>query len=160
MCAPVFGACKVFVVDLDASRLAQVAALGAIPINPADGDPIDQIADLNGNLGVDAVIEAVGNEASVATAFSLPKIGGNVAMIGMLVDEAWPLSCGDNWLKEIHVHPVLGNSLGHRSELLSLIAAHRLDPASLISDTFSLDDAAEAYDAFNQHLATKAVLTT
>jgi hypothetical protein len=158
MCAPVFGTSRVFVVDLDPARSAQVAKLGAVPINPADGDPIDQIAELNGNLGVDAVVEAVGNAASVQTAFSLPKIGGTLTMIGMLVDEEWPLTCGDNWLRELHIHPVLGNSLGHRSELLRLIESHQLDPASLISHSFPLADVSEAYEAFEAHEATKAVL--
>jgi hypothetical protein len=40
-------------------------------------------------------------------------------MIGLLVEEAWPSSCGDNWLRQIQVRPVIGEPIKHRWDLFN-----------------------------------------
>ena len=86
------------------------------------------------------------------------KKGGIVTMIGLLVEEAWPTSCGDNWLRQIQVRPVIGEPIKHRWDLFRLIESKRLDPAHIISHTMALGDAVEAYRMFDAREATKIVL--
>lgn len=158
MCARLFGASKVFSIDLVAGRLKEAEALGAIPVNAAETDPSDAVFEQTGFLGADVVIEAVGNEASLETAWSLARTGGSIALVGVLVDEAFPVSCGDNWLRSLRVTPVLGDALTHRYDLVDLIRAGKLDPARIISHTLDLADAVDAYRMFDEHEATKIVL--
>ncbi len=160
MCAPLFGVDQVFAIDLVPERLEAAKALGAVPVDARIGDPSDAVFDQTGNLGADVVLEAVGNEAALETAWSVVRTGGTVAMIGVLYDEAWPVSAGDNWLRAVTVKPIVGDPLTHRHELLRLIETGKLDPAGIISHTMDLDDAAEAYQLFKEHRANKIVLKT
>lgn len=157
MCAPLFGAAQTFVVDLVTERLEVVKRFGARPINATEEDPFDVVYDSTGNLGADVVIEAVGNAKSLETAFQLVRTGGTIAMIGVLVDEPWPISAGECWLKSIKTMPILGEPLLYREELLRLIAAGKLDPASIISDRMKLEDAAQAYDLFDKREVKKVI---
>lgn len=158
MCAYLFGASKVMAIDLVADRLKEAEALGAIPINAAEVDPADAVFDHTGNLGADVVIEAVGMQGSVDTCWAVAKKGATIAMIGLLLEEAWPSSCGDNWLRQIQVKPVIGEPIKHRWDLFKLIEAKRLDPAGIISHTMPLGDAVEAYRMFDAREATKIIL--
>ena len=158
ICARLFGASKVMAIDLVADRLREAEALGATPINAAEVDPADAVFDLTGNLGADVVVEAVGVQGSVDTCWAVAKKGGIVTMIGLLVEEAWPTSCGDNWLRQIQVRPVIGEPIKHRWDLFRLIEAKRLNPAGIISHTMPLDDAVEAYRMFDAREATKIIL--
>ncbi len=158
MCAPLFGAARVIAVDLVPERLAAAEALGAIPANPNDVDPLDVVFDHTNNQGADVVLECVGSEPSLATAFSLARTGGSVALLGVLIDEEWPLSAGEAFLKGLSIHAVIGDPFEHRAELLRLIEAGRLRPADIVTHTMALDDAAEAYARFDAKEIGKVVL--
>jgi threonine dehydrogenase-like Zn-dependent dehydrogenase len=158
MCARLFGASKVFAVDLLPERLKEAEALGAIPVNAAEGDPADAIAEHTGNLGADVVVEAVGAQSAVETAWSVARTGATLALVGFLLDEDWPVTCGDSWLRALTVRPVLGDPISHRHALLRLIEAGRLEPKRVISHTMALDEAVDAYRLFDAREATKILL--
>jgi threonine dehydrogenase-like Zn-dependent dehydrogenase len=158
MCARLFGASQVFAVDMVAERLKEAEALGAVAVDASCVDPSDFVADHTGFLGADIVVEAVGTQSAVATAWSLGRTGAVIAMIGMLVDEDWPTSCGDSWLKALDVRPVLGDSITHRWDLLRLAQAARLDPGRIVSHILPLDEAVDAYRMFAAREATKVVV--
>src|SRR3954451_12366087 len=44
---------EVYVVEINSAKLAAAAALGAVPISPAAGDPVEQIRDATNGIGVD-----------------------------------------------------------------------------------------------------------
>jgi threonine dehydrogenase-like Zn-dependent dehydrogenase len=156
--ARLFGASQVFAVDLVAERLKEAEALGAVPVDAGAVDPSDFVADHTGFLGADVVVEAVGSQSALDTAWSLGRTGAVLALVGMLVDEEWPTTCGDNWLKALDVRPVIGDSVTHRHDLLRLTGAGRIDPGRIISHVLPLDDAEEAYRLFAAREATKIVL--
>lgn len=157
-CAPLLGAAKVFAIDLVSERLKQAAELGAIAIDARDGDPLDAIFDATNNQGADLVIEAVGAEPSLATAFTLPRVGGRIVLLGVLLDEEFPVSAGEVFLRGLSVSAVIGNPFAYRPELMRLIEAGRLEPGRLVSHTMPLDDVAKAYEMFDAKEATKVVL--
>lgn len=157
MCAPIFGAGQVFVIDVVPERLEAAAKFGAIPIDSREQDPRKLIKQQTGGLMCDAVFEAAGNEAAMATAFSLPRPNGSVVLVGMLVSEHFPLSAGDLWLRNTRVIPILGAPYSHRDELLRLIASGKIDAQQIITDRIPLTDAAEAYAAFDRKELKKAV---
>ncbi len=157
MCAPTFGAGLVFVIDVVEERLAEAANFGAITIDPREQDPRKLIKEMTGGLMCDAVFEAAGNEPAMKTAFSLPRPNGAVVLVGMLVDEHFPLTAGDLWLRNTKVIPVLGAPYSHRDELLRLIAAGKIDAAQIITDRLPMSGAAEAYAAFDRKELQKAI---
>src|ERR1700737_697445 len=53
------GAAKVFVVDRVADRLRKAEEIGAVPINFAEGSPVQQIKDQTGGEGTDKGVDAV-----------------------------------------------------------------------------------------------------
>lgn len=157
MCAPIFGAGQVFVIDVVPERLAAAARFGATPIDPRQQSPRKLIKEATGGLMCDAVFEAAGNEAAMGTAFSLPRPNGAVVLVGMLVGEHFPLTAGDLWLRNTKVIPILGAPYSHRDELLRLIAAGKIDAAQIITDRIPLSGAVEAYAAFDRKELQKAV---
>jgi threonine dehydrogenase-like Zn-dependent dehydrogenase len=140
-------------------RLQEVEALGAVPVDASRVDPSDFVAERTGFLGADVVVEAVGNQSAVNTAWSLGRNGAVIALVGLLIDEDWPISCGDNWLKVLDVRPVVGDSVTHRWDLMRLIRSGQLKPGQIVSHVLPLDDAVDAYQMFQNRKATKIILT-
>lgn len=159
MCAPLLGAGQVIAIDLDSARLDQVKALGALPVNPDDGDPVDAVYDVTNNQGADLVIEAVGNAGALKTAFEVARMAGSVTLVGSLIDEEFPLTAGEVFVRGLTIRPVLGDPLRHSDRLLRLIQAGRLTPSSVLSHHLPLREAVRGYELFESREATKVVLT-
>jgi L-iditol 2-dehydrogenase len=77
------GCSRVFVADVDASRLKLAADLGANEALAATGaELVSQIFDLTNGRGVDLVVEAVGIDATVRAAIDCARKGGAVTLVG------------------------------------------------------------------------------
>jgi len=82
------GAARVFVSDVDATRLALAAKLGADFTLQASGAAlIDEILRHTGGSGVDLVLEAVGREETIAAAIDSVRKGGTVTLVGNLAPQ-------------------------------------------------------------------------
>ena len=158
MLAPLFGVANVIAIDVQPERLAEAAALGAIVVDAREEDPFDAVFDNSGNQGADLVIEAAGNAAALRTALDVVRTAGRVCLVGVLIDEALPITAGDLFLRGLDVLGLVGEPLRDRDELLSLLAAGRIDPSAIVSHHMPLADAAEAYAMFDAKRATKIVL--
>lgn len=158
-CANLFSPSVIYVVDLVADRLEQARRLGAVPIDASTADPLDQLREHTGGRRADVVLEAVGSATALATAWKLAATRSRIGLIGFLVDEPFPQSAGQTWLRGISVHPILGQPILHRARLTSLIQAGRLDPTAVITERTTLDDAAEAYARLDRRETTKVILT-
>lgn len=78
------GAGRTAVVDTNPRRLALARTWGATRvINPREEDPLDAIRELTEGAGVDAVIDAVGLQATRAQAVQAVRPGGRVVLIGL-----------------------------------------------------------------------------
>jgi len=82
------GCKKVFVTDVDASRLGLSESLGATTTLLSGPDLPNRVADLTDGVGVDAVIEAVGTTQTIALAIDSVKKGGSVVLVGNITPEA------------------------------------------------------------------------
>jgi L-iditol 2-dehydrogenase len=78
----VAGCSRVFVTDIDASRLKLSAALGSDAILESGPEFKKQINELTRDAGVDVAIEAVGITATVGAAIHSVRKGGSVALVG------------------------------------------------------------------------------
>ena len=81
--ARAFGARQVFAVDIKASKLALAQQVGAVPVQAANVDPVDEIRRLTGGKGVDVAIELIGLPATMEQAFKSLSIQGRLAIVGI-----------------------------------------------------------------------------
>jgi L-iditol 2-dehydrogenase len=74
---------RVFIADIDASRLELAKSLGATDTLHAGGsDLVQRIHEITDGLGVDVVFEAVGRAETVSTAIDAARKSGTVLLIG------------------------------------------------------------------------------
>ena len=81
----VAGCSRIFVADVDATRLALSRKLGAT--ETISGNVSEQIAQLTGGIGVDLAVEAVGKTEAVSVAIDSVRKGGSVILVGNISPE-------------------------------------------------------------------------
>jgi alcohol dehydrogenase len=149
---------RVIAVDGVAARRALAQSLGAQALEPLE--VAAALAAIGGGLGADAVIEASGSAAALTSAFELVRPQGVVSVVGAHFEPAFPLNNALMFDKEITLSFAIGNPGRDRERLLAMIQDGVLRPSAVISDTIPIEQAAEAYRAFDAREATKIVLTT
>ncbi|MDL5206548.1 glutathione-independent formaldehyde dehydrogenase [Streptomyces sp. ALI-76-A] len=178
------GARKVFVVDRVAERLQKAEEIGAIPVNFAEGNPVEQIQDQTEGEGTDKGIDAVGYQAQArgedreepATvlnslvetvrptgALGIPGLyvpsdpGGpdDQAKRGMLL-----VAIGRLFEKGLRLGTGQCNVKRYNRQLRDMIIDGRARPGFVVSHELSLDEAPQAYEKFDKRVEgyTKVVL--
>jgi threonine dehydrogenase-like Zn-dependent dehydrogenase len=64
------------------------------------------------------------------------------------------------WIKSLNIVTGHANVMGHLDSVLALLAAGRLDPTPLVSREMRLEEAPEAYEAYDRREALKILLRT
>jgi L-iditol 2-dehydrogenase len=83
----VAGCSRVFVADVDPTRLELSRDLGATATLPAGTDLTQQILQLTNGIGVDLSVEAVGKTETVNSAIDSVRKGGSVVLVGNISPE-------------------------------------------------------------------------
>jgi threonine dehydrogenase-like Zn-dependent dehydrogenase len=148
----------VVVVDPDPGRRAAAAGLGAAAVPPEDAR--DCVTGLTGGRGADAVIEASGSEAALTLALELVSSRGTVSVVGAHFNPAAPIDLGRMFANETTLRFSIGAPTDDRERAANLILGGDLDPRRIISHRLPLERAAEAYQIFRSHGATKVLLTS
>jgi L-iditol 2-dehydrogenase len=137
--ARVAGCSRVFVADIDATRLKLAAELGADEVIAAAGDGlVQEILGLTGGRGVDVVLEAVGRNETVAGAIDCVRKGGKVTLVGNIVPEV-SLPLQKVVSRQIRLQGSCASS-GEYPEAMELISAKKIRVDRLISAIASLSD--------------------
>jgi threonine dehydrogenase-like Zn-dependent dehydrogenase len=155
-----FGAARVVVVDPVEERKAAARKLGAEAFGPDELDAALAVVSTGEDEGADVVVEAAGVPSSLPVAWRLARRGGTVALVGMLIEEQWPASAGETWLKWLTIRPIFGDAYSYRPALLALIAAGRLQPSQVLSDVFPLTSGTDAYARLASQSGLKLALDT
>ena len=152
------GAVEVFAIDTVAQRLemARVVRRDAAAPDRAGAEAGDPGA--TDGLGVDVVVDAVGDPGPLALAISLARDAGTVSGIGAYAGKG-EVPLGLAWLKGLDLRLGLANVIAHVDRVLALLEAGKLDPAPLVTHHMALDEAAEAYAIYDRREALKIVLT-
>jgi L-iditol 2-dehydrogenase len=80
------GCKRVFVSDVDATRLKMAKELGA-EVLLADGDVVSHILQRTGGVGVDVAMEAVGRNETVNAAIASARKGSTVVLVGNIAPQ-------------------------------------------------------------------------
>ena len=83
----VAGCSRVYVADVDRSRLKMAEELGATGVLSAETDVVAQVLGLTGGAGVDVAVEAVGRNETVGAAIGAVRKGGSVILVGNISRE-------------------------------------------------------------------------
>lgn len=84
VCALEYRPAQIIAVDSVSERLERAKKLGAIPLNFKTQDVKAEVLKATDDAGADAVIEAVGHEDALRTAFEVVRAGGKISVIGKL----------------------------------------------------------------------------
>ena len=166
---------RVIGVDPIARRRETASELSAleVAIDPADGSPAEAIKALTDGRGADVVIEVSGAGAALHEAIRAAAYSATVVAMGFVQGEARGLMLGDEFhhnrvnLRSSQISGV-APELAHRWDkarlartALTLQADGLLDLAPLITHTFAVEDAADAYRLLDESpaAALQVVLT-
>ncbi len=152
------GAVKVFAVDSVAARLEMAESFGAVPLHLGEDEPKRAVRGATEGRGVDVVVDAVGDPGPLAMAVSLARDAGTVSGIGAYAGQG-EVPLGLAWLKGLTLRLGLANVIAHVDRVLGLLEAGKLDPSPLVTHHMKLDQAAEAYELYDNREALKVVLT-
>jgi len=150
-------ASKIFSVDRHKERLDKAKSIGAIPINLDEGDPVEQIlGEIEGESGVDRGVDAVGYQATAASAggnyvpnsvlMSLVRAvraTGGIGAPGLYVTE--DPGASDEYAKQGQC-----NVKRYNRYLRDLIISAK--PSFVVSHEIKIDDAPNAYEKFDKRV--------
>jgi threonine dehydrogenase-like Zn-dependent dehydrogenase len=157
LAASTMGAGRIIIMSRHPDRQQLARTFGATDIVAERGPEGEaMVLDLTHGTGGDAVLECVGSQASVSTAFAVARPGSTVGCVGAPHGVALP------------VNRMFKNNIGfaggmapvrrYLPHLLTLVTSGRIDPGPVFDLTLPLDSAAEGYRAMNERRATKVQL--
>jgi L-iditol 2-dehydrogenase len=143
------GCGKIFVIDLEADRLALAKKLGADYIfNARDSNIKQSILDLTSNRGADHAFEVVGIESTVDTSIDSIRKGGTVTLIGNLSPSIrLPLQAVVT--RQIRLQGSCA-ICGEYPAVLDMIARNKIDVDSLLSAEAPLSEGAAWFDRLSK----------
>lgn len=145
------GAAKIIALDLKAYRLAFSRHYGATnTLHNAKGTPIDAIRALNGGELPDVVVEAAGEEASIALAVDIVRDNGFILLFGVPRFEWLRFPYLQFFWKTLTakaiVHAARDPDHACTRQALEWIRTGKVDVARLITHTFKFEDVMGAYE--------------
>ena len=84
--AHAFDCGDVYAVEINPSKLASAASMGAIAIDARSGDPIEQIKEATGGKGVDVALELIGSAKTMRQAALCLAPLGRAALVGLTAE--------------------------------------------------------------------------
>ena len=145
------GASTIFTVESVPARKEVSLRLGADHcVDFSQVDPVDEILRLTDGRGVDVAIEALGTQATFASALRVLRPGGILSSLGVYSsDLSIPLASFAAGLADQTIVTTLCPGGKERMRrLLSVIESGRADLRPLVTHHFKLDDIETAYDLF------------
>jgi len=134
-------AATLVVVDRNADALALATDIGADVTVLADGSQVQQVLDLTGGRGAEAVIDFVGEGGATAQGVAMLRQAGSYYVVGYGENISVPTI--DMVSNEINV---VGNLVGSYNDLVELMSLAASGRVTLHTTTYALDDYQQAID--------------
>ncbi|KAL4934240.1 uncharacterized protein BDV17DRAFT_285964 [Aspergillus undulatus] len=162
------GASRVYSVDRVQDRLDLAESIGAIPINFAVSDPVQQILELE-PTGVRRGVEAVGYEAinssgvydsdvTLRNLIDVTARQGGIGVVGLFSEGVGHIDYGQAYSKELIIKGGVVLPLQVASEIVPLIESGQAHPSFIVSQVISIEEAPEYYGRFNRTEESKVVI--
>ena len=139
------GASRIFVADVDATRLKLAASLGADCTIQATGAAlVDEVLRLSDGPGVDLVLEAVGLSETIASAIDCVCKGGTITLVGNISPQV-TLPLQKVVSRQIRLQGSCA-SAGEYPQAIDLIASGKIKVKPLITAVAPLSEAPSWFD--------------
>jgi L-iditol 2-dehydrogenase len=139
------GASRIFISDVDATRLKLAATLGADCTIQATGAAlINEILQLTDGRGVDVVLEAVGRDETISSAIDCVRNGGTVTLVGNITPQV-TLPLQKVVSRQIRLQGSCA-SAGEYPQAIELIANGKIKVKPLITAVAPLTDGPSWFD--------------
>jgi Zn-dependent alcohol dehydrogenase len=152
--ARVAGASTIIAVEPRAARRELAGKLGATHlVDPADGDPVEQVQALTDGRGADYALEAAGPAEAMAQAFMMTRRAGTVVPTGMTKEsltETITLPAVEYAVGARQIHGCQYGGAHIRRDIprfLRMMEAGLVDPAPIIGRRFALSEINDAFAA-------------
>lgn len=157
LAASVMGAEKVILMSRHEPRQAIGRDFGATHVVAERGkEGAALVKEITGGVGADAVLECVGTDASMGTAFAVARPGSMVGFVG--VPHGVELPVRRMFQKNVGLAGGMAPVRAYLPELLELVTSGRIEPGKVFDSTMSLSDVAEGYRAMDERRAIKVLL--
>ena len=151
------GAGRIIALSRHADRQALARRLGATEIVAVRGeDAVTAVLEATDGIGADAVLECVGTEQSMTTAFAVARPGSTVGFVG--VPHGVQVPIGQMFSRNIGLAGGMAPTRAYLPELLDDVLAGRIDPGLVMDDVLPLADVAEAYRRMDERESIKVML--
>ena len=162
--ARIAGASRIFAIDPVEMKRKTAEQFGATDlIDPADGDPVEQVRALTGGRGTDYAFEVIGLPETIMQAYQVARRGGAAIVVGMSRFDAqvtFPAMSlfADN--KQL-LGCMYGSAQVRRDfpRFVQLVETGRLDIGSMVSRRISLDEVNDAFRAMEAGEVIRSVIT-
>ncbi|NEC14169.1 alcohol dehydrogenase catalytic domain-containing protein [Streptomyces sp. SID8014] len=153
------GAARIVVTDLLDTKRERAVRLGATDALPADAD--DLVAQAQAVLGgpADVVFDCVAREQSMAQATDLVAKGGRIIVVGVGAAGTTPVRLDLVQDREIRIEGTLMYTADDYRGAIDLITSGAVDAEALVTATYPLEEAAEAFAASLRPEHVKVLIT-
>ncbi len=156
------GAARIILIDLNAERLEQAAALVRpdLTIVSADVDPVEAVMAATNGRGADVVITAAASGTAQEQGLRMLARRGRLSLFGGLAKDAPNITVDANLVhyRELTIVGVNGSSPDHNKQALQLIASGAVPVADLITHRLPLDRVLDAIDIVARGEAIKVTI--
>lgn len=157
LAAKTLGAERVIAMSRHESRQAVARAFGATDIVAARGkEGAAEVLEMTGGVGADAVLECVGTNDSMRTAFKVARPGSFVGFVG--VPHGVELPVKQMFGKNIGLAGGMAPTRRYLPELLDLVTSGTINPGLVFDSTLPLEDVAKGYVEMDERRSIKVLL--
>jgi threonine dehydrogenase-like Zn-dependent dehydrogenase len=152
------GAERVVAMSRREPRQKLATEFGATDLVPERGEEGEQrILDMTGGVGADAVLECVGTDDAMRTAFQIARSGSTVGFVGVPHGVEVPMR--RMFQKNIGLAGGVAPVRSYLPDLLQQTLDGTIEPGRVFDTTLPLDEVAEGYRAMDERRAIKVLLT-
>lgn len=151
------GAERVVAMSRHESRQKVARAFGATHVVAERGaEGAARIAEITGGVGADAVLECVGTDEAMKTAFEVARPGGMVGFVGAPHGVVVPVRAMFD--KNVGLAGGMAPVRRYLPDLLDLVTSGAVNPGLVFDSVLPLADVAEGYQAMDERRAIKVLL--
>ena len=157
LAAAQLGAERVIAMSRHEPRQAIARAFGATDVVAERGrEGGARIADLTSGIGADAVLECVGTDESMKTAFAIARPGSTVGFVG--VPHGVELPVRRMFQKNVGLAGGMAPVRRYLPDLLERVLSGAIDPGKVFDLTLPMSESPEGYRAMDERRAIKVLL--
>ena len=157
LAAAELGAERVVAMSRHEPRQKVAEQFGATHVVPERGEAGEErIAELTGGVGADSVLECVGTDAAMRTAFKVARPGSTVGFVG--VPHGVQLPVRRMFGRNVGLAGGMAPVRTYLPDLLDRVLDGRINPGLVFDSALPLDEVAEGYRAMDERRAIKVML--